>query len=300
MTLSRLTARPRLDRDLHTLEGILKGVAIDGAIHPDEVAALVRWLDAHRDVAERSPFDQILPRLAGALEDGVLDEEERADLLWMIERCSTPNEYYNVITSDLQRLHGVLAGVGADGKLHDAEVHALSEWLEGVDHLSGSWPYDEIYSFVTHVLSDGVIDAKERKLLLGFCAEFASTHVDLLVAGDISEEFLKHGVCAVAPDVRFQEATFCLTGASRRAQRKEIEAIIAGLGGEPKDCVSRDLSYLVVCDGGSRHWAFSCYGRKVEQAMKLRRREQARIVILHEADLWDAVEDSGGKRPPAR
>jgi hypothetical protein len=296
MSLSRLTHRSRLDRDLHGLEGILKGIAIDGDINPDEIAALQRWCEIHADVAATSPFDEVLPMLEESIADGVLDDDERADLLWFINQCSTPNSFYNEVTSDLQRLHGVMAGIGADGKVHDAEVHALSDWLETVSSLRGNWPYDEIDTFVTHILADGVVDEQERKLLLGFCSEFASKHVDLLIEG-ATPDFVRHGVCATTPEIEFAGKTFCLTGASQRAKRGDIEKTIAALGGKPHPRVVPELSYLIICADGSRHWAFSCYGRKVEQTMKLRKEKQARIVIAHEYDLWDAVEDHGGKRP---
>lgn len=297
MSLDRLTHRARLDRDLHGLEGILKGIAIDGKINSDELTALRRWCDQHMNVAACSPFDEIIPKIQESIADGILDDEERADLQWMIQRCSTPNQYDNAVTSDLQRLHGVMAGIGADGKVLDAEVHALSEWLHSVTNQRGNWPYDEIDSFVTSILADGVIDEKERKALLGFCAEFASNHVDLLLQGEVTTEFVKHGVCATALEVSFDGQTFCITGASKHAKRREIESIIAGLGGVPRPRVVRDLNYLIVCAEGNRHWAFSCYGRKVEEAMRFRRDNGAQIVITHENDLWDAVEDAGGRRP---
>jgi hypothetical protein len=52
------------------------------------------------------------------------------------------------------------------------------------------------------------------------------------------------------------------------------------------------MNYLVVCDGGSPLWAFSSYGRKVEQAYTLRKKGH-RVMIVHEADFWDAVIGSG-------
>jgi len=297
MSLNSLTKRQRLDRDLHSLEGILKGIAIDKAINTAELDSLRSWCALHSEVATSSPFDEIIPRVEESIADGVLDGEERKDLLWMINKCSTPNAFYNAVTSDLQRLHGVMAGIGADGKVNDAEVHALSRWLDDAESLRSNWPYDEIDSFVTSILADGVVDEQERKLLLGFCAEFAGNHADLLLAGDVTSEFVRQGVCAMNPAIVFAEKKFCITGASHIAKRRQIEHVITGLGGRPHPRVVRDLDFLIVCGGGNKHWAFSCYGRKVEEAMKFRKLDKARIVITHENDLWDAVEDCGGLRP---
>lgn len=35
------------------------------------------WLEDHQDVAQRHPFNELLPAVAVALADGVLDDKER-------------------------------------------------------------------------------------------------------------------------------------------------------------------------------------------------------------------------------
>ena len=51
------------------------------------------------------------------------------------------------------------------------------------------------------------------------------------------------------------------------------------------------VNYLVVCANGNPCWAYACYGRKVEQAVK-HRRQGVPIVLVHENDFWDAYEDA--------
>ncbi len=43
---------------------------------------------------------------------------------------------------------------------------------------------------------------------------------------------------------------------------------------------------------GNPCWAFACYGRKVEEAMALRKAGN-RLLIVHENDFFDALEDAG-------
>jgi hypothetical protein len=43
---------------------------------------------------------------------------------------------------------------------------------------------------------------------------------------------------------------------------------------------------------GSPHWAFSCYGLKVEKAHLVRRKGH-RITLAHESDFWDALAGHG-------
>ena len=76
-------------------------------------------------------------------------------------------------------------------------------------------------------------------------------------------------------------------------KRSEFEMKIAALGGIPHPRVTKDLNYLVIGSCGNPCWAYACYGRKVEMAMRLRR-EGSRLMIIHENDLWDAMMDAGG------
>lgn len=293
--LLAVTAPQRLDRDLHELEGIVRGIAIDGKINSDESRALSRWCATHEEAAFRSPFNELLPKIQDSIADGVLDLQEREDIEWLIARCRTPNEFYNVATSDMQRLHGVLAGVGADGVVNDREAHGLVDWLDNVACLRGCWPYDEIDSLLTRALADGKIDPQEHRVLLAFCQQFASEVAHLLVKTPFDEEFVRYGVCAVQPTILFDGRFFCATGTSPRRKRQDIYSAIAELGGIPQDNMSEQLDYLVVCDGGNRAWAFSSYGRKIERAMQMRR-QGSRVAIVSEADLWDALEDRGVPR----
>jgi hypothetical protein len=64
--------------------------------------------------------------------------------------------------------------------------------------------------------------------------------------------------------------------------------MVAARGGRHQDNVRKDTDYLIVCDGGCQHWAFSCYGRKVEKAYHMRRKGH-RIAIVHETDFWRLI-----------
>jgi len=66
---------------------------------------------------------------------------------------------------------------------------------------------------------------------------------------------------------------------------------VEDLGGSAKSSVSTKTDYLVVGNAGNPCWAYSCYGRKIEEAMTLRR-EGAKVQIVNETDFWDAVWDA--------
>lgn len=54
--------------------------------------------------------------------------------------------------------------------------------------------------------------------------------------------------------------------------------------------MNKPVNYLIVGAEGNPCWKFSCYGRKVEKAVELRK-EGSRLLIIHELDFHDAVAD---------
>ncbi|MDD3364133.1 MAG: BRCT domain-containing protein [Syntrophomonas sp.] len=81
---------------------------------------------------------------------------------------------------------------------------------------------------------------------------------------------------------------FCFTGVSSKAKRSDIKAIVESKGGIFKNTVVKDTTYLIVGNGGNPCWVFSCYCRKVEQAVNLRKAGHG-ILIVHEKDFWDEI-----------
>jgi hypothetical protein len=295
--LFRLTTQQRLERDMNELEGVLKGIAIDGRINAAESAALRRWCDRHVLAARRPPYSELVPLVFRSIADGELDPEERGDIVAAIAAIREPSEHYNVASNDMQRLHGVLAGVGADGVLNDVEVQGLASWVDETTNLRGMWPYDELESLITRALADGVIDPDERSAVLAFCLEFTRSTVGLLVHTPFDEGFVRHGVCATDPEIHFCDRVFCFTGRAAEASRDEMSSVVSSLGGLVAASYSQQVDFLVLCALGSAAWKFNVYGRKIESAMLDRRSGRSRVQIVADADFWDAVEDAGGVRP---
>jgi hypothetical protein len=287
----RFTTRQRLDKAIHTLEGILVGIGIDRLINDQELVGLTRWVIDHREFADRHPFTELLPRIELAFADKQIDEEERCDLLWLCEKYSPTSEFYGTLTADMQRLHGVLGGIIADKIVTKEELKGLETWLDENTHLKCCWPYDEVESLIVSTLADHKIDADEHNHLVHFLTDFAKVH-DSLPTGSLAKKasMTAKGICATCPEMEFLDKLFCFTGGSERASRNELVQKIEELGGRFSKNVVQDLDYLVVGADGNPCWAFSCYGRKVEQAVEYRRRG-FRLMIIHEYDFWDAIED---------
>ncbi|CDN90115.1 NAD-dependent DNA ligase [Hydrogenophaga intermedia] len=290
----RFTGKGRLEKSINSLLGLLEGIAIDGKVTDGEISMLRMWLADHQDVASRHPYSELVPALVAAVADGALDPDEREDLTWLCQRLRS-TEFFDMVTADLQRLHALVGGIAADGRISTEEMRGLSEWLSEHAHLQTCWPYDEISTLTTKALSDGRVDETEQRMLLDFFTEFLAVLDERTIVRPIAFDGPEQSIgalCAVGPEVTFPSKTFCFTGASSKYKRADFEGLVQRLGGETLSGVSTKLHYLVIGAEGNPCWAFACYGRKVEKAVALRRKG-VRVVILHENDFHDAVLDAG-------
>lgn len=289
------TRRAGVDQAAHKLEGILRGIAADGLVTADESKILLKWLAEHRSCASRHPFNELVPVINRAMRNHRIDDEERADLLWLCKKFTGEGAYYNRAGNDLQRLQGILAGAFADHRINQKEVLVLRTWLNEHEHLAGCWPYDEICSVLSKVLADGQIDDREEKMLLHVFEDFVvGPEKRSLLNPDLENEDEQKfmGVCAVRPTVTFDGRVFSYTGESKRSTPTEIQRVVEHKGGAFAGALSEKVDYLVVGAEGNPCWALACYGRKIEQASQYRR-SGLKITIVHENDFWDACESAG-------
>ena len=284
-----------MEKAFHTLEGLLKGIALDGKVEPLEQKELSEWCEEYGKFANRHPFKEILPSIKAALADGVLTPEELKDLLWLCSNLKGENQYFDAVTADIQTLQGILHGITADGKIEKEELVRLQDWISENEQLSGCYPYDEINTVISSVLKDGVIDSQEHEQLLQFFNSFVPVSVAKQVR-QMSEkavskkELTLPGVCAMCPTIEIPEHYFCITGFSGKGTKSDFAKAVTELRGVYVDAVPQYLNYLVVGSMANPAWAFCCYGRKVETAIQLRK-DGKRLLIVHENDFWDAAED---------
>lgn len=289
------TKPAELQKAINTLRGIVSGISSDRDVSNSEITELAHWCELHAELRNRHPFSELLPVVEGALSDGVITEEESKDILWLCNNFVDQSSFYDATTSSIQFLQGLIHGILADGELSDLEVLSLKRWIDANDFLNGTYPFDEIYSMLYDVLEDGRISQEEREQLTAFLSnviDFTSSYN--LSENDFSELRKKYsvsGICATYPNITFQDKFFCFTGESRRAKREEIAALVARVGGAMRASVSTKTDYLVVGNAGNPCWAYACYGRKIEDAMALRK-EGAHVVIVNEIDFWDALDDA--------
>jgi NAD-dependent DNA ligase len=76
----RITERRRVDRAIHEMLGLIKGVLVDGDVSEREAAALQSWIAANPDATKLWPGSVLADRLQRVFADTVVTEEELADL----------------------------------------------------------------------------------------------------------------------------------------------------------------------------------------------------------------------------
>lgn len=288
----KFTGPAEMQKAINSFLGILEGITIDRTVDPLEAQEIKNWYDLYRGLINHHPFSEIIPAVDSALSDQIITYEEAEDLKWLCQQV-TSGSYYDLVTSAIQTLHGLIHGLLANNILSDTEILELQGWLDDHSILKGTYPFDEIFSIVSSATEDGIITDDERNTLKAFFSEFIDTrdsyNLNELELAALRERYSVQGVCAKNPDIIIPGSIFCFTGASSIASRNEIADIIASIGGIFKNSVTQKTRYLIVGNDGNPCWAYSCYGRKIEAAVSLRKHGNP-IAIVNEKDFWAAVE----------
>lgn len=285
----QFTSPAVIDKTINTLEGIITGINIDNKLNEQELLELYNWCIEHAALATKHPYSELFNTIFNVIEDDIITVDEKDDLLWLCERLHSDGLYYDSITADMQKLQGILHGIIADNIITKEELEGLQDWLADHEHLSTTYPYDEIYGLIIGVLQDNVVSADEERLLKAFFSQFAEIPKDnRIFTADEANLLSKQGICAVDPEIIFDNHLFCFTGKSEKATRSQIADAVESAGGKYHDTVLKKTNYLIIGNEGNPCWAFSCYGRKVEKAIELRKKGE-HVVIVNELDFWDSL-----------
>ena len=210
------------------------------------------------------------------------------------ERTVTEGEYAGPVSAVVRRnrgeracaqLLGLIAGITADGQLHDMEIQFLRTWLAEHQDAREHWLGDHITTAIDRVLADGVITDEERadllKVLQGAAgSEFAET-------GSVTPETVDFP--ADRCEVDLNGAVVCLTGKFNFGSRGDCKAATAAAGATIADSVTRQVRYLVIgAAGATTSWKQASYGAKIDAAMKLKEKGHS-IFILDEPNWRTAL-----------
>lgn len=95
---SRFNHKRVTDRSIDELLGLCRGVIADNHVSENEAIFILNWLNNNKLAADIWPGKIIAERIARHLEDGVIDSEESADLLQLLQDVT--GEHYQALTAD--------------------------------------------------------------------------------------------------------------------------------------------------------------------------------------------------------
>jgi NAD-dependent DNA ligase len=79
-----------IGRSADELIGLCKGVLADGEVNRSEAVFLLEWMQANSQYIRQWPFDRLYARLASALMDDRIDEDEERELLALLVQLASP------------------------------------------------------------------------------------------------------------------------------------------------------------------------------------------------------------------
>lgn len=255
----------KLETNINTLYGIIKGINYDGIIDDKEIEKLRLWVEDNRLYKQYSLFDRIINKLEEIIEDNVITEYERIELEKLVTSINE-SKIYSESTLALQILNGILDGIVCNQKVNQKEIENLNIWLRQNDYLKDVYPYDKVLLEVNKVLEDGILTEEESNYIFDTFNE--------IVNPDFSDD----------ENIDFNGKTFCLTGEFKCATKQEISKKLQELGGTEKKGVSSKLDYLIVGGVGSDAWKFGKIGGKQAKAQELNEKD-ANIKIIDEDSL---------------
>lgn len=168
-------------------------------------------------------------------------------------------------------LVGLAAGLAADGVVSTAEGLFLKDWLEtNLAHLDDP-VINLLYSRLSNMLLDGVLDPEESLELIGLLQSFSGLSVEKPKASDQTFSVPNDlPFNRPEPDLTWDGRLFVFTGIMAYGPRKACQALVEERGGIIGGGVSKKIHYLVVGSIGNDQWRHSSYGTKIMKAVELR------------------------------
>lgn len=104
------------------LDGIMKGITVDGVITADECDMLRMWMYDNIYLSGHFPFNTLLDALDRVLEDGILTDDESKEIMKVIDELLNPIEATRAQIYSVDEKHVCLSGEFRYGKKSDVEA----------------------------------------------------------------------------------------------------------------------------------------------------------------------------------
>lgn len=295
-----------MDRAKQRLHGILSGIALDYVLTDEEIGELQEWLGRYTHLHGIEPFRTVVTMLNGFLEDQIIDEAEREELLEWCQRVTEDEPRPPILSEFIRRFHGVLHGIAIDRKITEDEIKGLNDWLLDNEDLRLHWPFDDAFVLVERILEDGVVTEEEKAEFIEFCRNFSEEPILYPVIHD--EEYTRGFMISESPVCRpityicdreagivFDRRSFCFTGPAKSGPRRLFKEMVEKLGGVFHNTTTRDLDYLVIGAQSSPCWHYTTYGRKIETVVEEQKKGGKTVVLFEDDFVFQANEALKGR-----
>lgn len=273
------------EKALFGLKGLLSGMVADGTLDDQELLFLDIWLKSNSNLRDDEDVDYLAQSVSAMLDKPSATVNPSALLSHIDSVIRSISSVNNELESATNELLGLLDGVAANEQLHDKEVNELVYWLNKHPDVAAQWPGDVIADRLRRILADGIITTPERIEFIELIKQVTGTRLEETgqVTGS-STEFFEDEVS----ELLFDKKCFCFTGKFISGTRDYIEKLSTDRGASTSRSVTKKVDYLVIGIEASRDWKFASYGRKIEQAINLKR-AGVPILILTERR-WSELE----------
>ncbi|WP_159453288.1 BRCT domain-containing protein [Acinetobacter nosocomialis] len=284
--INRFMGTAIIDKEINNFLGFLEGIILDHTINKKEIYALQVWMERNPEIYCQYPFDHLIHLLGQTVIGSQKLDEEKCKQFVEVIKIFISGKFYSKNTRDVQRLHGLLAGVVCDGTLSIDEAKALNTWMKEHDYLEDDVFFQEVYTSLRPVrtkqddLTDFDIQALFKQIKRYVDSDDHGTLRTKIETID-NPDFFKG-------QLLIENALYCFTGTSSRFKKKDWKALIENNGGKFIDDMTTTVNYLVICNKGNKAWAHVSYGRKFEEAKKWQQQGHD-IKIITEDDFIQAI-----------
>jgi NAD-dependent DNA ligase len=169
-----------------------------------------------------------------------------------------------LIERDITQLTGICEYSLQDGHISQDEAEKILAWLNAHGACLDTWPANVLYDRLRRMLRDRVLDSEEQRDLLSLIMNIGRprNQQDLIVPS--------LPVTNPAPEVIFEDRTFCFTGVFDFGSRSDCMSTVTQRGGVAAKGVTKKLNYLVIGNIGSEVWKHTSFGLKILKAVSYR------------------------------
>lgn len=269
MNETQFHAQANFQKEFNSLIGVATGLIADNHITKLELDYFIAWSKEQNYASHMPNYHEMMIIAQEATANNSINDELRIQLAEYIAEAIEHKIVFDILSTTFEknfsnRLIGFIRGVLADNHLNDAEIEALAKYI----HDSDSIVFRNAQRIIDGIKDFKQIDEQTRTAL--------NKELTAIIGGSIHEHGVIDGMTVgiefdTLPDeFTLEGKRVVLTGSFYSMSRKQIGALIEKQGARLDKSVNRQIDMLVVGGMASKDWAFSSFGRKIEEALAVK------------------------------